>query len=100
MFRANKGCEAHHLINQFYIISCCNIFRIRHNTYRSLNTTLIQIKPVCPSCEIVCGILKGDQPDGDMTIELKGVPLAGYEDCDTTMITYSFDNGKQQVLYC
>ena len=73
---------------------------MRHNKYRQLITSSIQIKPVCPSCGTVCGILKGDQPDGDMTIEIKGFPLAGYTYCDTIRITYSFDDGKQQVLYC
>ena len=35
-----------------------------------------------------------------MKIEIEGFPLAGYKDYDTLMITYSFDSGKQQVLYC
>ncbi|KAL5021578.1 hypothetical protein ScPMuIL_000733 [Solemya velum] len=52
-------------------------------------------KPTCPSCGIVYGELKGDQPDGTMDTDTLSFRLPG-ETCNTLFITYHFSDGIQK----
>ncbi|KAL5021577.1 hypothetical protein ScPMuIL_000732 [Solemya velum] len=52
-------------------------------------------KPTCPSCGIVYGELKGDQPDGTMDTDTLSFRLPG-ETCNTLVITYHFSDGIQK----
>ncbi|XP_060604608.1 E3 ubiquitin-protein ligase DTX3L-like [Ruditapes philippinarum] len=51
----------------------------------------------CPTCAHVFGEITGDQPDGTMDVYVKRYPqLSGYYSCDTIVITYTFQDGKQR----
>ena len=55
-------------------------------------------KEVCPTCGIVCGIIKGDQPKGRMDVRYdKYMNCAGFEGAGSILITYSFQSGTQGV---
>ena len=55
-------------------------------------------KKVCPTCGVVCGIVKGDQPKGTMDIRHdKYLDCAGFEGAGSFVITYSFPSGIQGV---
>ena len=55
-------------------------------------------KKVCPTCGVVCGVIKGDQPHGRMNVRFdRNFHCAGFEGVGTHVITYSFDPGKQGV---
>ena len=64
-----------------------------------INNYLDNYKQACPTCGKVCGIIKGDQPDGDMTVNFRSYEhCAGYEDVGRIDITYSFPGGHQKVI--
>ncbi|XP_067665371.1 uncharacterized protein [Haliotis asinina] len=54
-----------------------------------------KFKPVCPSCNMVYGVLTGNQPDGTMDVAFSGEHLPGYETCGTISITYDLPGGIQ-----
>ena len=55
-------------------------------------------KKVCPTCGVVCGVIKGDQPLGRMDVRFdKNFHCAGFERVGTHVITYSFNSGTQGV---
>ena len=49
----------------------------------------------CPICSQVYGPLIGNQPPGKMTDTARPTRLAGFEDCGSIAITYTFDGGVQ-----
>ncbi|KAM4627044.1 E3 ubiquitin-protein ligase DTX3L-like [Discoglossus pictus] len=51
-------------------------------------------KPVCPVCNIVYGVIEGDQPDGRMNDSTSPMRLPGF-DCGTITITYDIYSGIQ-----
>ena len=64
-----------------------------------INHYLDNYKQACPTCGKVCGIIKGDQPKGDMFVNFnKYSNCAGYEDVGRIDITYSFQAGSQKVI--
>jgi hypothetical protein len=56
-------------------------------------------QPKCPSCGKLFGTLKGNQPPGGTMKHsvMHHIHLAGYQDCGTIEITYSFPGGNQRV---
>ena len=56
-----------------------------------------EYKPVCPSCNMVYGIITGNQPDGQMDVGYSEEDLPGYEGHGTITITYDFPSGTQGV---
>ena len=54
-------------------------------------------QPKCPSCGKMYGILKGNQPDGQMIHKKIKSKLPGYETVGTIEIQYLFNNGIQEV---
>lgn len=57
----------------------------RHMTY----------KPVCPVCQTVYGVLKGNQPEGTMSVHYTRDSLPGYETCGSIVIDYDMKGGIQ-----
>ncbi|XP_071114281.1 uncharacterized protein [Haliotis cracherodii] len=55
-----------------------------------------KFKPVCPSCNMVYGVLTGNQPEGSMDVAFSGEHLPGYETCGTISITYHLPSGIQR----
>ncbi|XP_042073457.1 uncharacterized protein LOC102292484 isoform X3 [Haplochromis burtoni] len=51
--------------------------------------------PICPICRVVFGKIVGDQPDGRMSHQILTIPLPGYSDCGTIMISYEIPSGTQ-----
>ncbi|NXS06719.1 DTX3L ligase, partial [Neodrepanis coruscans] len=52
-------------------------------------------KKVCPICNTVYGVVKGDQPEGTMLITKCSLSLPGYPSCGTIVITYAMKGGIQ-----
>ncbi|XP_046368845.2 uncharacterized protein LOC124143788 isoform X1 [Haliotis rufescens] len=52
-------------------------------------------KPVCPTCNMVYGVIKGNQPDGTMKVVYNSTPLSGYEDWGSIQINYDIPSGIQ-----
>lgn len=55
-----------------------------------------RVAPKCPNCFMVYGIITGDQPEGNISVDIdRTTKLCGYKDCNTIVITYSFQGGVQ-----
>ncbi|XP_067667852.1 uncharacterized protein [Haliotis asinina] len=52
-------------------------------------------KPVCPTCDMVYGVIIGNQPEGSMEVGLVDDRLPGYSKYDTVVITYHIPDGIQ-----
>ncbi|XP_046565518.1 uncharacterized protein LOC124274225 [Haliotis rubra] len=52
-------------------------------------------KPVCPTCNMVYGTIKGNQPDGTMKVFYNSTHLPGYEDWGSIQINYDIPSGIQ-----
>ncbi|XP_036299731.1 E3 ubiquitin-protein ligase DTX3L [Pipistrellus kuhlii] len=52
-------------------------------------------KPVCPLCQTVYGVLKGNQPEGTMSVRYTRDSLPGYETCGSIVIDYNMRGGTQ-----
>ena len=57
-----------------------------------------KVKPVCPTCGSIQGIVTGDQPPGKIVVFSSRTPLPGYSQCDTIHIEYTIYDGKQGVF--
>lgn len=53
-----------------------------------------KVKPVCPSCGSIQGVITGDQPPGGMIRRESSYPLPGYS-CKTIAIDYDIYDGYQ-----
>ncbi|XP_071114323.1 uncharacterized protein [Haliotis cracherodii] len=62
-----------------------------------IENSFASYKPVCPSCNMVYGVLTGNRPEGTMDVAFSGEHLPGYETCGTITITYRFINGIQEA---
>ncbi|NXO07480.1 DTX3L ligase, partial [Oriolus oriolus] len=52
-------------------------------------------KQVCPVCNTVCGVLRGNQPEGTMSTTTIRSSLPGYPNCGTIKIEYFMEGGTQ-----
>ncbi|KAF6118367.1 deltex E3 ubiquitin ligase 3L [Phyllostomus discolor] len=52
-------------------------------------------KPVCPVCQTLYGVQKGNQPEGTMTFKVQKYALPGYESCGSIVINYLMKGGIQ-----
>lgn len=52
-------------------------------------------KQACPVCNTVCGVLTGNQPEGEMSWKTISCCLPGYRNCDTIQIDYAMKGGIQ-----
>nr|XP_009478772.1 PREDICTED: E3 ubiquitin-protein ligase DTX3L [Pelecanus crispus] len=72
------------------ILSKCN-----HAFCKSCIDQAMTYKQVCPVCNTVYGLMKGDQPEGTMSTRLLPFSLSGYPGCGTIEITYAMHSGIQ-----
>jgi deltex-like protein len=52
-------------------------------------------KKKCPICSTVYGLLKGNQPKGNMYGSFRSTSLPGFASCGTIVISYRFPGGTQ-----
>lgn len=72
--------------------------RCKHSFCKSCLKQAFEYKPVCPTCGLLYGALKGTQPEGGtMTVTKASSSLPGYEKCKTIVINYYIPNGIQKV---
>ena len=58
-----------------------------------------KVKPVCPTCESIQGVVIGDQPPGTMKVRTGILSLPGNYDCGTIVIEYVIHPGEQTVWF-
>lgn len=72
--------------------------KCRHSFCRDCLKRAFAIKPVCPTCGVLYGALKGTQPkDSKMKVTYDKFPLPGYENYETIIIHYIIPDGVQKV---
>ena len=49
----------------------------------------------CPTCKTIHGVKIGNQPPGQMQVNLLHNPLPGYSNCGTIQISYNIKSGVQ-----
>ena len=55
-------------------------------------------RPTCPMCGTVYAVVRGNQPEGEMTTRSYPKDLPGFpRDSGTIEITYNFPSGRQKV---
>ncbi|NWW10074.1 DTX3L ligase, partial [Oreocharis arfaki] len=69
--------------------------KCKHAFCKSCIDSAMAYKPACPVCNTVCGVLKGNQPEGTMSTRTVRFSLPGYPDCDTIQIDYFMEGGIQ-----
>lgn len=57
----------------------------------------LKVKPVCPTCGSIQGVIKGDQPPGTMNRREVRYSLSGFMGYSTIEIEYEIYSGKQGV---
>jgi hypothetical protein len=57
-----------------------------------------KVKPVCPTCGSIQGIVTGDQPPGQIQMFSSRASLPGYPQCGRIHIVYTIYDGKQGVF--
>lgn len=55
----------------------------------------LKIKPVCPTCGAIQGIVIGDQPPGTMNVYSSSISVSGYPKCGRLDIEYHIHSGLQ-----
>lgn len=75
-----------------------NLNKCKHTFCLECLRESMRHKPVCPICGMIYGTLKGNQPDGTMSVTRLPLPrLPGYEAFGTIVIDYIFPSGTQGV---
>ncbi|XP_029815749.1 E3 ubiquitin-protein ligase DTX3L [Manacus vitellinus] len=69
--------------------------KCKHAFCKSCIDQAMSIKQVCPVCNTVYGVMKGDQPEGTMSARRVPFCLPGYEYCGTIEISYNMKGGVQ-----
>lgn len=59
-----------------------------------------KIKPVCPTCGAIQGIVTGDQPPGTMNVYSSSMSVAGFPKYGRIEIQYHILSGLQGVTIC
>ena len=59
--------------------------------------TQFKVKPVCPTCGSIQGVVTGDQPPGTMKVRTNKLSLSGHYHCGRIEIEYVIHPGKQTV---
>ncbi|KAM4698183.1 LOW QUALITY PROTEIN: E3 ubiquitin-protein ligase DTX3L-like [Rhinophrynus dorsalis] len=68
--------------------------KCKHGFCENCIKKAMDIKPVCPVCNVVYGRVKGNQPDGRMSHKTLTIKLPGYK-CGTIQIEYAIPSGTQ-----
>ncbi|XP_031969846.1 E3 ubiquitin-protein ligase DTX3L [Corvus moneduloides] len=69
--------------------------KCKHAFCKSCIDLALAHKQVCPVCNTVCGVLRGNQPEGKMFTTKIRSSLPGYPNCDTIQIDYYMEGGIQ-----
>ncbi|NXO36006.1 DTX3L ligase, partial [Locustella ochotensis] len=69
--------------------------KCKHAFCKSCIDKAMTYKQACPVCNTVCGVLRGNQPEGTMSCKTISVSLPGYPNCDTIQIDYYMNGGIQ-----
>ncbi|NWR90269.1 DTX3L ligase, partial [Furnarius figulus] len=69
--------------------------KCKHAFCKNCISQAMAIKQVCPVCNTVYGVLKGDQPEGTMSTRKLAFSLPGYTGCSTIEICYDMKGGIQ-----
>ncbi|ELV13647.1 E3 ubiquitin-protein ligase DTX3L [Tupaia chinensis] len=69
--------------------------KCKHEFCTSCIDKAMAYKPVCPMCQTVYGVQKGNQPEGNMITSTTRSSLPGYESCGTIVIRYDMKGGVQ-----
>ncbi|NWU99030.1 DTX3L ligase, partial [Upupa epops] len=72
------------------VLTKCN-----HEFCKTCLDQALAYKQACPVCNTICGLMKGDQPNGTMSVTTVSSPLPGYPRCGTIVITYDMYSGIQ-----
>lgn len=76
----------------------CQLEICKHVFCKDCITECFRHKPVCPTCNTVYGVVKGNQPNGTMKIDHNPhIQLPGFRKHGEWCITYSFPSGTQTV---
>lgn len=60
----------------------------------------LKVKPVCPKCGTIEGVMYGDQPrDGKMAMFFSKEPLPGHDSAGSFVIRYIFPAGRQTEMH-
>lgn len=71
--------------------------KCKHAFCKSCIDLAMAHKQACPVCNTVCGVLRGNQPEGRMSVTTVRSSLPGYPGCDTIQIDYFMEGGIQTV---
>uniref|UniRef100_A0A672TK07 E3 ubiquitin-protein ligase n=1 Tax=Strigops habroptila TaxID=2489341 RepID=A0A672TK07_STRHB len=71
--------------------------KCKHAFCKSCIDQAMTYKQVCPVCNTFYGVMKGDQPEGEMSSRILSSALPGYPSCGTIEITYNMYSGIQTV---
>lgn len=77
-------------INNKMVLSKC-----KHEFCTPCIKKYMTYKPVCPVCQTVYGVLKGNQPEGTMSVRYTRDSLPGYETYGSIVIDYDMRGGIQ-----
>ncbi|NXD93020.1 DTX3L ligase, partial [Chaetorhynchus papuensis] len=69
--------------------------KCKHAFCKSCIDLAMTHKQACPVCNTVCGVLRGNQPEGKMLNKTNRSSLPGYPDCGTIQIDYYMEGGIQ-----
>ncbi|NXC61111.1 DTX3L ligase, partial [Aleadryas rufinucha] len=69
--------------------------KCKHAFCKSCIDLAMAHKKACPVCNTVCGVLRGNQPEGIMSVTTCHFSLPGYPSCDTIKIEYFMEGGIQ-----
>ncbi|NXF24827.1 DTX3L ligase, partial [Rhodinocichla rosea] len=69
--------------------------KCKHAFCKTCVDTALAYKQACPVCNTVCGVLRGNQPEGTMSTRTISSSLPGYPNCGTIQIDYDMHGGIQ-----
>ncbi|NXS19098.1 DTX3L ligase, partial [Mystacornis crossleyi] len=69
--------------------------KCKHAFCKSCIDLAMAHKKACPVCNTVCGVLRGDQPEGEMSSRPLRLSLPGFPYCGTIQIDYYMKGGIQ-----
>ncbi|NXI80760.1 DTX3L ligase, partial [Rhipidura dahli] len=69
--------------------------KCKHTFCKSCIDLAMTHKQACPVCNTICGVLRGNQPEGKMSNKTIHSSLPGYPNCGTIQIDYHMEGGIQ-----
>ncbi|CAD8195282.1 unnamed protein product [Paramecium pentaurelia] len=87
-----ESCFTNNQIQDKYVVQLSCSHQIHYDCLQSM---ISENFVKCPFCNQIFGQMIGDQPDGDMEVQIIKKSCEGYT-CDTIQITYFFMSGQKQ----